>query len=83
MTSDHLRRIHAERPFSPFVIHLADGRKLLVRHPELLAVSQSGRIAVVFTPDDAVHHLDVLMITELEVKKGKSSNGHQRRRKAG
>lgn len=83
MTSDRLKQIHANRPFQPFVVHLADGRKLPVRHPELLAIAPSGRTCVVITSDDSTHILDVLTITGLEVSKTNSANGHPRRRKAG
>ena len=31
-------------PFQPFDIHLADGRAIAVRHPEMVAVTEGGRI---------------------------------------
>lgn len=83
MTSDRLKQVHSDRPFLPFIVRLADGRRLPVRHPEMLAMSPTGRTVVLITPDDAVHHLDVLMITDLEIRKRGESNGHARRRKAG
>jgi hypothetical protein len=82
MTSDKIREIHRAQPFHPFVLHLADGRSLAVPHPELMAISPSGRIAYVYATGDqhdAGHHIDVLMIVDIEVR----GNGRGRRRRAG
>lgn len=78
MTIERLREVLRNHPFHAFTIHLADGRNLDVVHPEFVAISPSGRTAVVYTKDDSSHHIDLLLVTDLEVK----SNGH-RRRKAG
>lgn len=78
MTIERLREVHRNHPFHTFTIHLADGRNLDVVHPEFVAISPSGRTAVIYTKDDASHHIDLLLVTDLEVK----ANGH-RRRKAG
>lgn len=82
MTSDKLREVLRTEPFHPFIIHLADGRQLEVMHPELVALSPSGRTAVVFTADDASHYIDLLLVTELEVKPERGRDS-RRRRKAG
>ena len=77
MTSDRLKEVLTSEPFHPFVIHLADGRNLEVSHPELVAISPSGRTAVVFTRDDASHYIDLLLVSDLEVKPH-PSNGRRR-----
>lgn len=84
MTSDKLREVLRAAPFQPFILHLADGRQLEVRHPELMAISPSGRIAYLFQEGDrhdSGHHIDVLMITSLEVRT--RGGGTDRRRRAG
>ena len=71
MTSDKVKEILRSEPFQPFIVHLADGRSLNVRHPEQMAISPSGRIAYVFVSDDqhdSGRHLDALMITDIEVR---------------
>lgn len=75
MTSQHLRQLLTARPFRPFTIRTADGTRLRIRHPELAALSPSGRVVVVFGDDDAFQMIDVLMITILE-----GGNGHPRKR---
>lgn len=55
-------------------MHLADGRKLRVDHREFLASAPSGRTVVVFQPDDSMNIVDLLLVMDLEIKKG-ASNG--------
>ena len=74
MTIEQLRNLHEKRPFSPFRIHLADGRHLDVDHPEFLAQSPTGRTLIVTRPDDSFEVVDMLLVTSLEVR-----NGHARR----
>ena len=76
MTIEKLRELHRAQPFRPFIIHLADGRSVMVRHPELLAASPTGRTVVVIEPDDSMHMIDLLLVTDLEVK----ANGRTKRR---
>ena len=76
MTIEKLRELHHAQPFRPFVIHLANGRSHTVQHPEFLASSPSGRTVVVFEPDDSMHIIDLLLVTELEIK----ANGRTKRR---
>ena len=78
MTGAKLREVARANSFQPFVLHLADGRRIKVSHPESLSISESGRTAHVFGPDETSHFIDVLTVTELEVKQ--SRNG---RRKTG
>jgi hypothetical protein len=68
MTADRLREALQKRPFERFVIHLADGRKVPVDHPELAAIYPSGRTVFVVQRDETSSWIDVLLITELEWK---------------
>lgn len=71
MTSVQLREMVNAQPFRPLDIHLADGRKVHVKHPEFIATSPSGRTAIVFYEDEAFEIIDVLHITSIEVRNGR------------
>jgi len=71
MRIDEPRRIHRAQPFEPFVIRVADGREYLVKHPELMLISPSGRKVVVFTPDDVLDIVDAMMITSIHLGDGR------------
>jgi hypothetical protein len=64
-----LRELHGARPFVPFTLTLADGRKLTVPHNEFLSLSPSGNFAVLTHMDDGFTVFDLLMVTALDVKK--------------
>ena len=52
-------------PFRPFVVVTADGARFRVDHPEWIATA-GGRTAVLMTPDDHMHVLDIALITRTE-----------------
>jgi hypothetical protein len=70
MTVEQLRKMHQERPFRPFRVHLADGRSLDVPHPEFLAHSPSGRTVMIARPDDTFDIVDLPLVTSLEAVNG-------------
>ncbi len=78
---DQIKELHLARPFKPFRLHLADGRKYDVRHPEFLAFSRSGKTLHFVTESDSIDHIDVLMIVSVEEKP--VGRGGSKRRKAG
>ena len=66
-----------QAPFKPFVIRLTDGRKILVDHPEFVAVG--GSVVLVTDLEDNVRRLDSLHIVSLDdvpPKKIKSNGKH-------
>jgi hypothetical protein len=73
-----LQSVYRAQPFVPFVIHLADGRQVRVEHPELMALSPTGRSAVVYGKDGAFEIIDVMLVTSLQVTNGEAK---RRRRK--
>ena len=75
MTIDQIRRLYEAQPFRPFVLHLADGREIPVAHREFMASAPSGRTVIVFQPDDTFNIVDLLLVTDLEVR---PANGHKR-----
>ena len=64
----NIQRIRAlvTNGFKPFTIHLSDGRKFPVPHPEFVAVGKN--VVVVISRDDKVNTLDPLHITSVEEK---------------
>ena len=67
MTVDQLRAVLRAQPFRPFTIHMADGRSFLVRHPDFISHSPSGRTLIVYGNDESFSILDLLLASELEV----------------
>ena len=71
MTTEQFRNTLHLQPFRPFSIRMADGRVFQVAHPDFVALSPGGRIAIVFQPDDSYSVLDLLLMTELQVPNGR------------
>jgi hypothetical protein len=69
MTIEQVRNLYGVQPFQPFVIHLADGRAIEVASREFLASAPSGRTVIVYQPDDSWNVIDLLLVTDLEVKR--------------
>jgi hypothetical protein len=80
MTIEQRRAVYNAQPFRPFVIHLADGREIPVQHREFFMTVPSGRTIIVAQPDDTVNIVDLLLVTDLEIKP--VANGGGRRRKS-
>jgi hypothetical protein len=62
-----LRELHEARPFVPFTITLADGRKLPVIHNEFLYLFPSGRAVMLTHNDDRFTLMDLLHIVSADV----------------
>lgn len=80
MTIEQLRTVYQAQPFRPFVIHLADGRAIPIDHREFMMTVPSGRTIVVAQPDDTLNIIDLLLVTDLEIKP--AGNGAGKRRKS-
>jgi hypothetical protein len=79
MPIQQLKAAYEGQLFRAFVIRLADGREIPVKSREFIMTVPSGRTIVVAQPDDTLNIIDLLLITDLEVKP--SSNGSRRGRK--
>lgn len=79
MTIDRLRELYNSHPFQPFVIHLADGRAIPVHHREFIMTAPSGRTIYVTQPDDTFNIIDVLLVTDLELKRGRNGSGRRKK----
>jgi hypothetical protein len=78
MTIEQLRNFYNADPFRPFVIHLADGRAIPVHHREFIMAVPSGRTVVICQPDDTLNVIDLLLVTDLELKP--AGNGRRKRK---
>lgn len=77
MTIEQVRNLYNAAPFRPFIIHLADGRHIPVKHREFMAISPSGRTIVVYQTDDTSNIIDLLLVTDLEIRNGERSKRRQ------
>jgi hypothetical protein len=78
MTVERMRDFYQAEPFRPFIIHLADGRQIPVAHREFIAAAPSGRTLAIYQPDDTFNLIDLLLVTDVEVKP--AANGSRKRR---
>ena len=62
-----------QAPFKPFHIRLSAGRRIVVKHPDFVALG--GSVVLVTDPDDNVQRLDALRIVSLDDVPVKKRNG--------
>jgi hypothetical protein len=71
MTIEKVRELIHAQPFTPFVVHLADGRKVSIDHPDFVSLSRTGRFLHFFRgPGDASTFIDVFLVTALQTNNG-------------
>jgi len=80
MTTDRIRGLYQARPFQPFTVHLADGRQVPVVHHEFMMLAPSERTIIVQQPDDTMNIIDLLLVTDLEIRPNGPMAGKRRRR---
>ena len=68
MTIQEIRKLYDARPFRPFDIHTADGRKIGVAHPEFMATAPAARTVVVYQTDGSFDIIDLLLVAGLRVQ---------------
>lgn len=69
MIIDDFKRLLNAEPFMPFFIHLADGRRIAVRDPDLASSSSTGRVVHVFHgPTDSSIFIDITRVKALELE---------------
>ena len=76
MKISELRKLYDAEPFQPFMIHMANGRKIAVKHREFMALAPSGRTAYVYHTNDDSEVIDVALVTSIELRKN-LSNGRR------
>lgn len=68
MTNERMLAALRQRPFRPFLIHLADGRQVAVKHPEQAAMHPQGRTVIVDQADESWNVVDLLLVTDVEFR---------------
>ena len=69
MNMTELRKAVHARPFKPFTIYMADGRKLGVSHPDFIAMSSTGRTATVYAEGEmGADQIDMLLVTRISFR---------------
>ena len=79
MTIEKLQAFYKALPFRPFVIHLADGREVPVQHREFIMAVPPGRTVIVTQPDGTINLIDLLLVTDLEIKSVRNGSGKRRK----
>ena len=79
MTTDEVRKLHQARRFQPFIIRLGDGQALPVDHPEFLSYSPNSRTMTVYSKGGSFEIVDLLLVTGLEVRNGRTARRAKRR----
>ncbi len=71
MTVEEIRNAYYTKPFQPFVVRLADGRKYRVRERHNLGISPTGKTIGIATATDEFVNIFLSDIAALEFKKQK------------
>jgi hypothetical protein len=75
MTTERFQSALHQTPFRPFTVRMADGRAIDVPHPDFVASTPTGRTVIVVHPDESYSVLDLLLMSEIEVR---STNGQSK-----
>jgi hypothetical protein len=67
MKIEEVRKLLHAEPFRPFLIHVADGGRIPVKHEDFVALAPTGREMIVYQPDGMWQVIDVLLVTWLQV----------------
>ena len=67
MSPNQLRDAIRHQPFRPILITVEDGRRLVVEHPEFIAISPTGRELTFYAADGTQHWLDARLVRELVI----------------
>jgi membrane protease subunit (stomatin/prohibitin family) len=78
MKIEEIRKLLHTQPFRPFLIHVADGGRIPVKHEDFAALAPTGRVMLVYQPDGDYQVVDMMLVTRLQVKTG---NGAKKARK--
>lgn len=79
MTIEQLKTAYSAEPFHAFSLHLADGREIPVLSREFILAVPSGRTIVVCQPDDTLNIIDLLLVTDLELRPARQMKTKRKR----
>ncbi len=75
MRISEIREALRKQPFSPFVLHLADGREFPIEHVDFLLISRNERSIVVAGLRGGYEVIDPVMVTSLSVAETSAEPG--------
>jgi hypothetical protein len=80
MDLNSIRDALRKEPFRPFELCLADGRRVLIKHPEFVAMN--NRVVIVLDEESFSTTIEPLLIVSLESQRESkgSGNGSSRKR---
>ena len=78
MTIQEIQRLRETRPFEPFAVLTADGKRYSIRHPENFAFSGKGRLISIAMPDESFVTVDLLLVTAVRKPIARKTNGKKR-----
>jgi hypothetical protein len=67
MKIEEVRNLLHAQPFRPFLIHVADGGRIPVKHEDFVALAPTGREMLVYQPDGTWQVVDVMLVTRLQI----------------
>ena len=70
-----IREIVRRRPFESYRMLLNDGREFVINHPEVVAVSPTGRSLVLILQDGTSVWLEPLFVSSIEITPTAESQG--------
>jgi hypothetical protein len=79
MTLEQMEKLYNATPFTPFIIHLADGNQIPVPSREFISAAPTGWTMVVWSADGTCSLIDVAQITRAEIKPQPSASQKRRR----
>ena len=80
MTAEDIRDFLKRQPFTPFRIHMNDGRRLDVRHPDFVAIHPEDRTnVIVFLPHRRYEFVYLKNVTSIQ-SEGQPPQRQRRRR---
>jgi hypothetical protein len=68
MKAEEIRKMLHNQPFREFVVVVADGGRIPVKHEDFVAVAPTGREMIVYQPDGSYNTVDIMLVTRLEVE---------------
>lgn len=79
VTIERLREAVQARPFRPFTIVMADGTRVKIQHPEMIAMSpKAERTFVVAYGNEQTAIIDLFLVAAFEFRNGAHRNGRAR-----
>lgn len=71
-----IREMVIRRPFQAYRMQMTDGREYVINHPEVVAVSPTGRHLILILPNGTSVWLEPLLVASVEISPPVDSPGH-------